>query len=49
MALANKTNKLTTMRTFRDCHVLLWEEKVGSVNFTEYIAMIMPSGQYFVL
>lgn len=49
MALANKANKVTTMRTFRVCLVLLLGEKVRSVNFTENIAMITPSGQHFVL
>jgi len=48
MALANKANKVATMRTFRDCFVLLWEKKVSSVNFTENIAMIMPGVQRFV-
>lgn len=49
MPLANIANKVTTMRTFRDCLVLLQEEKVSSVIFTEDIAMIMPRGQCFVL
>lgn len=49
MPLANIANKVTTMRTFRDCLVLLWEEKVTSVIFTEDITMIMPRGQSFVL
>lgn len=49
MPLANIANKLTAMRTFGDCLVLLWEEKVSSVIFTEDISMMMPRGQHFVL
>lgn len=49
MPLATIANKVTTMRIFRDCLVLLWEEKVSSVIFTEDIAIIMPRGQCFVL
>lgn len=49
MPLANIVNKVTTVRTFGDCIVLLWEEKVSTVIFTEDISMIMPRGQFFVL